>query len=688
MTPGSGRVLPRTFMRSSATRRGFDRDFLSQVARLALLGLDPRVAVRRPVFLAAEVATIAATILFGLSLVSGDHARAAFVGQIALWLWIALLVISAGAATLEARGMARARRLRALRSSMPAKSLILPFDGRHDRLFEIVSSEELEVGDVVLVEAGDVIPVDGEVIDGVAEVDESAVTGESAPVIRESGGDRSAVIGGTRVLSDWLKVRVTAEVGHSFLERMIDLIAQTARRPSRTELVLTVPLLACATLAVLAAAAYGGFGAGVGSLDRLALLVALFSALLPTATAGLRSIAGIAGMNGLVNANMVAKSGTAVEAAARVDTLLLDKTGTITLGNRTVAAIMPLPGIPERDAVEAAFYASLRDDTPEGRSIVEFARRQQSLGSPTGVIASSEPFTADSRMSGIVLADGTDFHKGEPAALLRRLEVIPPQAMTGLVERVARSGGTPLVVSRDREPMGVVHLTDAVRAGMSEQCAELRGLGVRTVMVTGDNPLTAATVAAEAGVDDYLAEATPQAKLAAVREEQARGRRVGVCGDGTNDAPALAQAELGIALSHGSAAALEGGNMIDLDSDPMKLIRVIQAARRLAAVRRTLTGLALGSDVGKLVVVTYLVFLAGSSGGDPLQVTLLAGNMFAVLVALPLLALAMLARNRPSLPITGQATKSTIAAYGAAGMLTAPLGIGVLQVVITALGLA
>ena len=685
MTTGHGQALPRSSMPNIIARSGSDRSFIAQVAKLALRGLDPGAAARRPAFLALELATVAATALFCLSLVSGNLPVAAFIGQVALWLWIALLVISAGVATLEAHGMARARRLRALQSSVPAKSLIFPLDLRHDDLFEVVASEELRVGDVVLVKAGDIIPADGEVIDGVAEVDESAVTGESAPVIRESGGDRSAVICGTRVISDQLKVRVTAEVGHSFFERMIELIVETRRRASRAELWFTVPLLVCAGFVVLAAAGYGAVGTGFGG---AALLVALFAALLPTATAGLRSIAGIAGVNGLVAANMIAKSGTAVEAAARVDTLLLDKTGTITLGNRTVEAILPLPGVLQHDAVEAAFYASLCDETPEGRSIVEFARRQQSLGSPTGVIASSEPFTADSRMSGIVLADGTDFHKGEPTALLRRLEVSPPQSMTGLVERVARSGGTPLVVSRDREPMGVVHLTDAVRAGMSEQCAELRGLGVRTVMVTGDNPLTAATVAAEAGVDDYLAEATPQAKLAAVREEQARGRRVGVCGDGTNDAPALAQAELGIALSHGSAAALEAGNMIDLDSDPMKLIRVIQAARRLAAVRRTLTGLALGSDIGKFVVVTYLVFLAGSSAGDPLQVTLLAGNMFAVLVALPLLALAMLARNRPSLPITGQATKSTIAAYGAAGMLTAPLGIGVLQVVITALGLA
>ena len=666
-------------------RSGSDRSFIAQVAKLALRGLDPGVAARRPAFLALELATVAATALFCLSLVSGNLPVAAFIGQVALWLWIALLVISAGVATLEAHGMARARRLRALQSSVPAKSLIFPLDLRHDDLFEVVASEELRVGDVVLVKAGDIIPADGEVIDGVAEVDESAVTGESAPVIRESGGDRSAVICGTRVISDQFKVRVTAEVGHSFFERMIELIVETRRRASRAELWFTVPLLVCAGFVVLAAAGYGAVGTGFGG---AALLVALFAALLPTATAGLRSIAGIAGVNGLVAANMIAKSGTAVEAAARVDTLLLDKTGTITLGNRTVEAILPLPGVRQHDAVEAAFYASLCDDTPEGRSIVEFARRQQSLGSPTGVIASSEPFTADSRMSGIVLADGTDFHKGEPAALLRRLEVSPPQAMTGLVERVARSGGTPLMVSRGRELLGVVHLTDAVRAGMSEQCAELRRLGVRTVMVTGDNPLTAATVAAEAGVDDYLAEATPQAKLAAVREEQARGRRVGVCGDGTNDAPALAQAELGIALSHGSAAALEAGNMIDLDSDPMKLIRVIQSARRLAAIRRTLTGLALGSDVGKLVVVTYLVFLAGSSGGDPLQVTLLAGNMFAVLVALPLLVLAMFARSRQSLPIAGQASKSTIAAYGAAGMLSAPIGIGLLQVVITALGLA
>ena len=566
--------------------------------------------MQRPALLALELSTFAATVIFGLKLLSGVPAQASFIGQIAFWLWVALLAVSLSGATVEARGLVRARRLRALQSDIPAKSLIMPHDRRADALFEIVSSETLDVGDVILVEAGEVIAADGEVIDGVAEVDESAVTGESAPVIRESGGDRSAVIGGTRVLSDWLKVKITAEVAHSFFDQVAQLIADARRRSSRTELWLTAPLLAAAIVGVAAAAVVHPFPTTITGLDLAALQIALFAALLPTATAGLRSVTGVAGMDRLVAANMVAKSGSAVEAAGWVDTLLLDKTGTITLGSRSVEEVLPLRGIHARDAVEAAYLASRSDDTPEGRSITIFGEHRYELASAAGSIESGLPFNAETRMSGAVLTDGSEVLKGEPNAILQHLVVAATPELEAMVDRIARSGGTPLAVSRGSEVIGVIHLKDVVRPGMREQCEELRRMGVRTVMVTGDNRQTAATVAAAAGVDDFVAEAKPQAKLDLLRAEQAKGRRVGMCGDGTNDAPALAQADLGIALNLGSAAAREAGNMIDLDSDPMKLIEVIRTGRQMAATRRTLTYFALSVDLAKYLVVVPGIFAA------------------------------------------------------------------------------
>ena len=572
----------------------------------------------------------------------------------------------------------------------------MPHDRREDWLYETVPSETLDVGDVVLVQAGDVIPADGEVIDGVAEVDESVVTGESAPVIRESGGDRSAVIGGTRVLSDWLKVKVTAEVGHSLFDQVANLIAGARRRSGPTELWLTIPLLAAATLIVAAAASVHPFRTTVTGLDWLALLIALFGALLPTATAGLRSLTGIAGMDRLLAANIVPKSGAAVEAAGWVDTLLLDKTGTITLGNRRVEEILPLPGILERDAVEVAFLASRSDDTPEGRSIVSFGERRHGLGPSAGSIASTMPFSAETRTSGAMLADGTNVLKGEPRAILERLGATATRELEAMVGRIARSGGTPLAVSSGSEVIGVVHLTDAVRPGVLDQCAELRRMGVRTVMVTGDNRLTAATVAAAAGVDDFVAEATPQAKLQVVLQEQAKGRRVGVCGDGTNDAPALAQADLGMALNLGSAAAREAGNMIDLDSEPMKLIAVIRTGRRMTATRRTLTGFALGSDIAKYLVVVPAVFAVGDPwlasidllGMASPHSALLAGNLFNALAILLLVPLVLHERRSSALQTPGSRQRLAIALYGLAGLLIAPVGIGLLQRAISALRLA
>ena len=678
-------------MRTKHAPSHLDLRFAGQIASLALRGLDPRASVRRPVLLALELAALAATVVCAIKLATEVPSHAGFVGQVALWLWVALLAISAGMATVEASTHARSRRLRALQSDIPAKSLIMPQDRREDWLYEIVASETLDVGDVVLVEAGDIIPADGEVIDGVAEVDESAVTGELAPVIRESGGDRSAVIGGTRVLSDWLKVKVTADLGHSVFAQMSELIAKSRRNSSSTELWLTLPLLAAVVLAVAAVMLVRPLPIPGTGLDLLAVLIALFGAMLPTATAGLWSVTGIASMGSLVAANIVAKSGTAVEAAAWVDTLLLDKTGTITLGDRSVEAIVPLPGIAERDATEVAYLASLSDDTPEGRSIVAFAERRFGFR-PPGEIAGTMPFSAATRMSGATLLDGTDLRKGEPMAILQHLAVAAGRELQAMIDRIAHSGGTPLALSRGGAVVGVAHLKDVVRPGMREQCEELRRMGVRTVMVTGDNRLTAATVAAAAGVDDFVAQASPQGKLQLLREEQAKGRRVGVCGDGANDAPVLAQADLGIALAHGAAAAREAGNMVDLDSDPLKLIEVIRNGRRMAATRRSLTGLAFGADLAKYLVLLSAVFAAGSfsATGSGLfgtispQSMLLAGCAFSALAILVLLPLAIRVERMPTLAKGW----SAMALYGMAGFVLTPIAIMLLQGAATALGLA
>jgi K+-transporting ATPase ATPase B chain len=570
----------------------------------------------------------------------------------------------------------------------------LPHDKQADWLFETVTSEALDVGDVVLVEAGELIPADGEVIDRVAEVDESVVTGESAPVVRESCGNRSAVIGGTCVLSDWLKIKITAKVGMGFNDQVVCLIVATRSRASRHELVLTLPLIGMATLIAVAAAAFRLLPEASTDLGSLTLLIALLTALLPTATAGLLSAAGMVGMDRLLAANIVAKSGVAVEAAGLVDTLLLDKTGTITLGGRTAEEFLPSSGTPEREVVEAAFLASQSDETPEGRSIARFGEDKYGMVSRTGRILAFLPFSAETRMSGVVMMDGTEAHKGAPDAILQHLGAAETPELMRLVDRIARSGGTPLAVSRGRQILGVAHLKDAIRPGMREQCAMLRRMGMRTIMVTGDNTKTAATVAAAAGVDDFVAEATPQAKLQLIRDEQAGGKRVGMCGDGTNVAPALAQADLGIALCQGSAAAREAGNMIDFTGDPMTLIEVIRTGRQVVSARHALTGFAMASDLAKYLAIVPVVFAAGHPPLAALEFyrpvtfesALLAGNMFNALIVLTMLPLALHVTRRRASGGTVLRRGREILVYALIGLVMTPVAIGLLQRTVMALG--
>jgi K+-transporting ATPase ATPase B chain len=493
----------------------FGPSLAGQAARAALRGLDPRALTANPAMLVIEVTAVLTTILLARSLLVADQFLVAFTGQVAAWLWLTVFLASFAGAMAEARGKARAGRLRALGDEVQAKLLVLPRDATLTWLYENVSSHALRAGEIVLVEAGDTIPADGEVIDGIAEVDESAITGESAPVIRESGGDRSAVTGGTRVVSDWLKVRVTAAPGDSFQDHVIRLVETARRHTTRRGVTLTAPLMGAAILVVTAVAAVQPFQTPLAAPDLAAFLTALLAALMPATTAGTLSAVGIAGMSRLVEANVIAKSGSAVEAASKVGTVLLDKTGTITLGGRTAEELVPLPGMTEREVAEAALFASLSDDTPEGRSIVDLAKQKYGLVANRERIRSFVPFRAETRMSAAEMRDGGEASKGAVDAIVAHVGAVETADLERIVERIGRSGGTPIVVSRDRRILGVVHLKDTVRPGLRARFADLRRMDIRTIMVTGDNPLTAATIAAEAGVDDFVAEASPEAKLKA-----------------------------------------------------------------------------------------------------------------------------------------------------------------------------
>ncbi len=604
----------------------FDPKIVVPAIGSAFVKLNPRSLMKNPVMFVLEVVTALTTVILIRDLVTGGE-NIGFTVQIVLWLWFTVLFANFAEAIAEGRGKAQAAALRRQRTETQAKLLAGPGGSGH----KLVPSTSLKVGDVVLVEAGDTIPSDGEVIEGIASVNEAAITGESAPVIRESGGDRSAVTGGTQVLSDWIKVRITAALGSTFLDRMIKLVEGAERQKTPNEIALDILLVGLTIIFVFATVTIPSYATYAGGAISVVILVALFVTLIPTTIGALLSAIGIAGMDRLVRFNVLAMSGRAVEAAGDVDTLLLDKTGTITLGNRQATEFKPLRGISEQELADAAQLASLADETPEGRSIVVLAKEKYGIrGRDLAELgANFIPFTAQSRMSGVEV-DGSWVRKGAVEAILNYLNapstavgstgavrVLQPvvsaeavREVQAIADAISKSGGTPLAVAKDGTLLGVVHLKDIVKGGIRERFAELRRMGIRTIMITGDNPMTAAAIAAEAGVDDFLAQATPEDKLRLIRTEQAKGKLVAMCGDGTNDAPALAQADVGVAMNTGTQAAREAGNMVDLDSNPTKLIEVVEIGKQLLMTRGSLTTFSIANDVAKYFAIIPAMFVA------------------------------------------------------------------------------
>ncbi|MCG5235898.1 potassium-transporting ATPase subunit KdpB [Xanthobacter oligotrophicus] len=671
--------------------------------------LDPRAMVRNPVMFVVEVVALLTTVLFVRDLVTSGTGLG-FSFQIILWLWFTVLFANFAEGVAEGRGKAQAESLRRTRTETQAKLLTGEGDG-----FRTVPGTSLKVGDVVLVEAGDIIPSDGEVVEGVASVNEAAITGESAPVIRESGGDRSAVTGGTTVVSDHLKVRITAAAGATFLDRMIALVEGAERQKTPNEIALNILLAGMTLIFIFATASIPSFAYYAGGSISVVVLVALFVTLIPTTIGALLSAIGIAGMDRLVRFNVLAMSGRAVEAAGDVDTLLLDKTGTITLGNRQASAFHPVRGVSEQDLADAAQLASLADETPEGRSIVVLAKEKYAIrGRDMATLhAHFVPFTAQTRMSGVDV-DGSSVRKGAVDAILSYVQagtstvtasgavqnvraLVSQEAIreiNAIAEEIAKSGGTPLAVARDGRLLGVIHLKDIVKGGIRERFAELRRMGIRTVMITGDNPLTAAAIAAEAGVDDFLAQATPEAKLRLIRDEQAKGKLVAMCGDGTNDAPALAQADVGVAMNTGTVAAREAGNMVDLDSDPTKLIEIVEIGKALLMTRGSLTTFSIANDVAKYFAIIPAMFVAFYPQLGTLNVMALHSPQSAILSAIIFNALIIIALIPLALkgvafrPIGAAALlKRNLLIYGLGGILVPFAGIKAIDLAVTALHL-
>jgi potassium-transporting ATPase ATP-binding subunit len=700
-------------------KSSYRREIYQRAIWESFLKLDPRVEVRNPVMFVVEVGSVLTTVLWVQAFFGKGEAPAGFIGGVALWLWFTVLFANFAEAVAEGRGKAQAEALRKTRKETQAKKLRLPSKGTPQREagYDLVSSISLRKGDVFLVEVNDVIPADGEIIEGIASVDESAVTGESAPVVREAGGDRSAVTGGTRILSDWLMIRVTADPGEGFLDRMIGLVEGAKRQKTPNEIALNILLagftiiflVVCVTL--LPYSIYSVNAAGAGTPITITVLVALLVCLIPTTIGGLLSAIGIAGMDRMIQRNVIAMSGRAVEAAGDVDVLLLDKTGTITLGNRQAVELIPIGGITPQDLAEASQLSSLADETPEGRSIVVLAKEQFGLRgrrvgtgplsldgdqptAPQG--AHFIPFTAQTRMSGVDV-NGTSIRKGAPDTIMQMVLEAGnplPTELRPIVDQIASSGGTPLVVARNLQAIGVIHLKDIVKGGIQERFAHLRKMGIKTVMITGDNPLTAAAIAAEAGLDDFLAQATPETKLKLIRDYQTGGRLVAMTGDGTNDAPALAQADVAVAMNTGTQPAREAANMVDLDSNPTKLIEIVEIGKQLLMTRGALTTFSIANDVAKYFAIIPAAFASTYPALTALnfmhlatpQSAILSAVIFNALIIIALIPLAL--RGVPYRPVgADKVLRDNLLIYGVGGIIAPFIGIKLIDMLLVLLKL-
>jgi K+-transporting ATPase ATPase B chain len=670
----------------------FTGPLMATAATDAVLKLNPRTLVRNPVMFVTAIVAMLSTILLVKGIATGGG-QIFFQTQLVFWLWLTVLFGNFAEAMAEGRGKAQAASLRATKAELRAKAFLGVGD-----VWRWVPASQLEVGEIVLVETGDLIPADGEVVEGVASVNEAAITGESAPVIREAGGDRSAVTAGTRVIADSIKVRVTAAAGQGFLDRMIALVEGASRQKTPNEIALTILLAGLTLIFLIAVGTLPAFATYAHGAIAVPVLVALFVTLIPTTISALLSAIGIAGMDRLVRFNVLAKSGRAVEAAGDIDTLLLDKTGTITIGDRQATAFLPVPGVAEADLIAAARLASLADETPEGRSIVVLANEKGAAGEAMPTDATTIAFTSQTRVSGLQIG-ARALVKGAVDAVLKRLgDAADPRqagALRAISDDIARSGGTPLAVADGARLLGVVHLKDIVKAGIRERFGELRRMGIRTVMITGDNPLTAASIAAESGVDDFLAEATPEDKLALIRKEQEGGKLVAMCGDGTNDAPALAQSDVGVAMNTGTQAAREAGNMVDLDSDPTKLIEIVGLGKQLLMTRGALTTFSIANDVAKYFAILPAIFVVLYPGLAVLNVMRLTSPQSAILSAIifnaviipalvPLALKGVKYRPAPA----GDLLARNLMVYGVGGLIAPFIGIKLIDLLVGGLNLA
>ena len=674
----------------------FDPAIILPAIGQAFVKLHPRTLMKNPVMFVLEIVTALTTILLVRDIVTGGQ-NIAFELQIVIWLWFTVLFANFAEAVAEGRGKAQADTLRRTRTETRAKRVVLP---DNTEIYEGVPAEDLVAGDIVVCEPGDIIPGDGEVIEGIASVNEAAITGESAPVIRESGGDRSAVTGGTTVLSDRIVVRITSSPGTSFLDRMIKLVEGAERQKTPNEIALNILLVGLTIIFVFATATIPSYAAYAGGAISVVVLVALFVTLIPTTIGALLSAIGIAGMDRLVRFNVLAMSGRAVEAAGDVDTLLLDKTGTVTFGNRLATEIIPVPGVTEREAAEVALLASDADETAEGRSIITLMQEKygvQRQPAPAG--AAFIEFSAMTRLSGVDIG-ARKLRKGAIDSVLQfareqGMTAPEPQAFRAAVDKIARAGGTPLGLCDGSRILGVIHLKDVVKPDVKERFAELRRMGIKTVMITGDNPVTAAAIASEAGVDDFIAQATPEDKLRYIRDEQAQGRLIAMCGDGTNDAPALAQADVGVAMQSGTQAAREAGNMVDLDSSPTKLIEVVEIGKQLLMTRGALTTFSIANDVAKYFAIIPAMFVAfypqlqvlNVMGLSTPQSAILSAIIFNALIIIALIPLALKGvKYRPigAAPLL----RRNLLIYGAGGIILPFIGIKAIDLVVTALHLS